>query len=473
MSEISFEFTPFIEELKDFGQKAVDYGIGLGASQIEVSLGHGFTRSLEYKNSSISGIQQQSNDRVSIRFYIGKQLGIAKSTSFSQSTIEEMVDSAFQLAKLAPEDPMFDTLPTIENSPVKIKGLYDSHLANFDPEDFIQYAQEMINGTLAEEEKAITNGKLTISTSENVVANSLGIQVGEQGTNLIAYSSTSIPVDQTNIGVGTEGYFARDINNIEKLITLGKVSAEKAKKMLNAKSGPTGTFPVLMDHRATRSSLSSLIGNGVNGFSVLNKTSYFADKLGEQLGIENLNIWDDPHVDGGFRSRMVDTEGVYTTNVNLVEKGTLYAYVTDSYTANALGVANTGSAYSIQGFVRPKITQVQIGIGTDKSSALLEDMREGIYMESGIGGMFNRGSPNISNKIDRGFFVKDGEIQYPIKNSMLGTNVFDVLKNISGISSDLLIEFGSQSPSILIEGIDIGGANDQKKKEPQRTMSSF
>lgn len=474
MSEISFEFNSLMEELKSLASKAVDHGVKLGASQVEVSLSHGFTRSLEYKNSSISGIQQQSTNNVTIRAYIGKKLGIAKATSLAANTIEEMVDDAVKLSKLSPEDPIFQSLPgPMERQPAKINNLYDSRVANFDPEEFVMYAKDMIQASNEVYKTLVANGRLSVTTQEKVVANSLGITTGIQSTMLQGFASSSIPLDPSNVGVGFDMFMERTLDNKDGLIACGKKSAEKAKDMLNAQSGPSGTLPILLNHRSTRNSLGSLVGMGVNGFSVMMKTSYFADKLGEELGVEGLTIWDDPHVDGGSRSRVFDVEGVPSTKIDLMEKGTLLSYITDSYTANALGVENTGSANTMQGVSRPMLQQVQISGGEDDSKAMLEDMKEGLYMESGVGGMFNRGSPNISNKIDRGFYVKNGEIQYPIKNSMLGTNVFLFLKNITAISKDLEYEFGHQSPMILVEGMDIGGAGDEKKKGPQRTMSSF
>ncbi|MHA1640071.1 MAG: metallopeptidase TldD-related protein, partial [Candidatus Heimdallarchaeota archaeon] len=56
---------------------------------------------------------------------------------------------------------------------------------------------------------------------------------------------------------------------------------------------------------------------------------------------------------------------------------------------------------------------------------------------------------NISQQVDVGFWVEKGEIQHPVKNTMLGTTVYDVLKNVKLVGKDLLIEGGMQSPMLL------------------------
>ena len=463
-SEISFDYVSELDQLEDIATKAVNLGTNLGASQVEAVVTNGFNRSLAFKNNLPSGIQQQSTSGIFIRSYIGNKLGISSSSSLSLHTVEDSVKSSFDLAKLSPADDDFKSLPNlITRKPKKIKNLYDNDLANFDPEDLIELSNDMISGATDVHDKLISSGQLRINTTELVIANSLGVEIATKRTNFTVFTSSSIPLDLTNIGTGSEFFVARTLKDKIDPFEVGRISGEKAVKMLNGKSGPTGTFPIVIDQRATNQSIRSLVGSGVNAFSVMMNTSYFADKIGEEIAVENLNVRDHPHVSGGMGSRSFDAEGVPTMKVEVIKNGILSSYLTDSYTSNKLGIENTGSASGGRGNVpRPGTSQFHIDAGTDSFSAMVEDMKEGIYLESVVGGMFNRGSPNISNKIDRGFYVKNGEIQYALKNSMLGTNVFEFLKNISAISKELRIEFGSQSPAISVENISIGGAGDQK-----------
>jgi PmbA protein len=254
---------------------------------------------------------------------------------------------------------------------------------------------------------------------------------------------------------------------------LGYIGAEKAEKMLDAQFAPSKKLPILLDERAVKQSIGAIIGFGVNGFQVMTGTSYFTDKIGAEIAVSELEVWDDPHVDHGTSSKPYDAEGTPTTKVDLVTNGILESYVTDSYTSNKLGLVNTGNAGA--GFrskvPRPRTHQLQIKEGTDGKSAMLEDMKEGILVESGFGPA--GGSPNISAQINRGFYVKDGEVQYPLKNSMLGSDVFELLSGIQGISKELLVEFGQQSPMILFGEVSIAGAGQKKQGGPAVTMSSF
>ena len=459
-------FNSKLEELHDLGRKAVDHGLKLGASQVETVVRNGFSRSIEIKNNSISGVQQQSTTGMIIRTFIGKKMGIASTTSLSPSSIEETVVSAFDLAKISPEDKNFISLAEpISRKPKQVDRLYDSQISNIDPEILVGFGSDMIQGSQEKDTRCVTGGQIRASTNERSIVNSLGISSEIKSTSMFGYSFVSIPVEMTNVGIGFEMFTSRMMDkDIVDYHKIGNVACEKAQSMLNAKVAETKNLPVLFYERATRQSLSSIIGSGVNGYSVMTNMSYFADKIAEQVAVGGLTAWDDPHQENGMGARIIDEEGIPTMKIMLVEDGVLKNYVTDSYTANKLGVENTGSASRspMSKVPRPGISQVQIKEGQDGKNAMLEDMKEGILMETGVSPA--GGSPNISTKINRGFYVKNGEIQYPLKNSMLGSNVHEFLKGIVGISKEMLFEFGYQTPSILVEDLSIGGAGKMKQR---------
>ena len=90
---------------------------------------------------------------------------------------------------------------------------------------------------------------------------------------------------------------------------------------------------------------------------------------------------------------------------------------------------------------------VQIEPGTASKDELFAELGTGLYLESPL---MSRGGTNISQQVDVGYWVEKGEIKYPVKNTMLGTTVYDVMKNINLVGKDLLVEGGMKSPMILI-----------------------
>ena len=95
----------------------------------------------------------------------------------------------------------------------------------------------------------------------------------------------------------------------------------------------------------------------------------------------------------------------------------------------------------------PQLQLIQIDPGTASKDELFAELGTGLYLESGL---FAMSGTNISQQVDVGFWVEKGEIKHPVKNTMLGTTVYDVLKDIKLIGKELLIEGGMKSPMILI-----------------------
>ena len=55
-----------------------------------------------------------------------------------------------------------------------------------------------------------------------------------------------------------------------------------------------------------------------------------------------------------------------------------------------------------------------------------------------------------------GFFVENGEFQYPINEITIAGNFKDMFKNIT-LANDLEFEYSTNSPTMLIEGMVVAG----------------
>ena len=65
----------------------------------------------------------------------------------------------------------------------------------------------------------------------------------------------------------------------------------------------------------------------------------------------------------------------------------------------------------------------------------------------------------FSATIDFGYKIENGELAYPLRNTMLGINVFDLLHNLDAISSDYREEPGMMMPTIRVQDVKVAGAD--------------
>ncbi|MCG3219630.1 MAG: TldD/PmbA family protein, partial [Candidatus Heimdallarchaeota archaeon] len=251
------------------------------------------------------------------------------------------------------------------------------------------------------------------------------------------------------IGVSFEYGFGRTISeiNAEKI---GTVAAEKAFKMLGSKKIESGSYPFLLNERATRQSIGGIISRGISAYEIDQGTAFFSDRLGDEIANTSLSILDNPLENGGLSSRPFDDEGTPSQKLTLIKDGVLMTYLSDVYTANKLDIPNTASANKngYAGIPRPSLSLIQIEAGDASNEELLEELGTGLIIESAV---FPMAGTNISQQVDVGFWVENGEIKHPVKNTMLGTTVYDLLMNIKLVGKEQLVESGLKSSMILVD----------------------
>ncbi|MCE7740843.1 MAG: TldD/PmbA family protein [Candidatus Heimdallarchaeota archaeon] len=443
------------EDLHELAEFIIKQGLKLGADQVEAYTLYGSAKSVQVERGSIRKFTDISNSGLGIRIIKDKSIGMASTTIFTKDSIENCVNNAYALAKVSPPDPNFDSLPVDETPTPEIQDRYDQSVIDLDVEEFTEIILQSIQEA-QKYEKAIIGGNFTAGYGERFIVNSQGIDRTSSQTSVSGYLSVKLEEGED---IGNAYYYdASTVLSKFKYEQIGKVAGERAKNMLGSKKIETTSLPILLDPDSTYGTIEPILSNGINAFSVFNRTAFFVDKIGDAIANEKLNITDDPFYPGGTDSAPFDDEGVVPKKLKLVENGILQTYITDSYSAPLVGLENTGHASrgSFASRPRPAPYTLSIEPGTISKDNLIADMKEGILM---IGSpLHSRGNnPQISAQINQGFLVKDGEIQYPIKNAVIGCTVFDVYQKIDKLSKEIENRNGHKAPWMLLKALQVSG----------------
>jgi len=434
-------------ELIDIANKVVKMAQKSGAEHTEVFLMQGDQLSVNLEESSIVKANSKSLSGIGMRVLINNAIGLASSTQFDKNILEAMVKDAVALAKANTPNPDNVGFAHPPEQYPKVEGLYDKNLANLESGELVEIAIRGLDASLEIEPAFNVAGTVGLTIGSKIIANSNGINVNNDQTFLQMYINCNITKDD-DVGVAFEFFQGRSLKEINPEY-IGKTSGEKALKMLGSKKIESGTYPLILDERATRGTINGIISQGVSAYNIIQGTAFFNDRLAEEIASPILTVVDNPLEKGGTGSRYFDDEGSPSQRTIIVENGTLLSYLSDVYTAKKLDIPNTGSAskQSYDGIPHPRTSVIQIEPGVATKDELFAELGTGLYLENGLNA---QGGPNISQQVDVGFWVEKGEIQYPVKNTMLGTTVYDVLKNIKLIGKDLLVEAGMKSPMLLL-----------------------
>ena len=123
-------------------------------------------------------------------------------------------------------------------------------------------------------------------------------------------------------------------------------------------------------------------------------------------------------------------------------------YVLSSYSARKLGVQTTGNAGGVHNLV--------IEHGNSDLPALMKQMGTGLLVTELIGFGIN----NVTGDYSRGaagFWVENGEIQYPVSEITVAGNLLDIFQSFVEVGNDLDNRGNTITGSILVEQMTVAG----------------
>jgi len=444
------------KRLLDIGERAVKLAEKMGAEQVEVYLAKSRAYEIEAENNAIKGASEQRDAGIGIRTVIGKKIGFAYVTTLNEDDITEAISHSLSLAKASLEDPDFVTLPSSGGTYHKAKKLFDNKVDTLSSEEAARLLIRTIDATKENLEGMdfAIEAAISSSSSFNAIVNNLGIAMAESRTSVSLYAYPVIKEgdDQT---ASYEYQISRDLNDIDPEY-IGETAATLAIGFLRPKTIEGGTMPVIFEPLGANSILGRGFAGAVNAEEVQMGRSYIADAYGECIASESLEIIDDGTIPGGLGTRTFDAEGYVSQRTPIIESGVLKNLLHNSYTANKDDVENTGNAArpSYSGLPRISTSNFILTPGKGTVDDFISEMKKGIVCRN-TGDRPNMTTGDLSAMVMEGYYIENGEIKFPLKNTLIGINMKDLLTGVSQVGSDSRTTFSMIAPSFVIENANI------------------
>ena len=193
--------------------------------------------------------------------------------------------------------------------------------------------------------------------------------------------------------------------------------------------------------------LSHFVG-AASGGSLYRKSSFLLDSLGQQIFSPMVQIREEPHLSRGQSSSWFDDDGVATQARDVVKDGVLQGYFLGTYSARKLGMRTTGNAGGNHNLI--------LAPGKHNFEGMLKALGTGLLVTELMGQGINYVTGDYSRGAV-GYWVENGEIQYPVEEITIAGNLRDMYRNIAAIGNDMLVRGSRQCGSILIDGMTIAG----------------
>lgn len=434
-----------MQSLQRWVAHALSHARQCGASQAETSATTEEGLLLKVRQGHTDKVEFTRSQGLGITVYNGHAKGAASTSDLSEDSINRTVEAAWAIAR--------------HTQPDVYAGLADAHLMATDIPDLdlyhpwdlsVQAAQAL---ALQGESAAMAHVgvdrcesfSVATSASARVYANSHGLMVSvpasrhSQGCSLIAKRGD----EQQRDGWGIS---ARDNAVLPGIEHVAAQAARRVTRRLGARKLDTCRVPVLFDAELASGLISHFL-SAISGASLYRKSSFLIDSLGKTVLPTFLDIVEMPRLPQGYASAAVDGDGLPTTEKAFVRGGRIEHYVLGTYSARKLGMASTANAGGVRN-IRLE--------GAQPLTDLLRTMQRGLWVTELMGQGINLVTGDYSRGA-AGFWVENGEIQYPVHEITIAGNLADMFRHMVGIGDDTDRRGNIHSGSILVEQMMVAG----------------
>jgi PmbA protein len=436
------------EAMADVARRSLEVARARGASDAEVEVSAAVGQSVTVRRGEVETVEYNRDKGLGITVFFGQRRGNASTSDLSPEAVERTVEAAVAIARHTAEDeaaglPDADRL--YRGEPPDL-DLY--HPWGLTVEEAIELARRSEAAALAVDRRITNSEGATIGAydADFILANTRGFLAGFANSK----SSISVGVVAEDKGGMQRDYWYtthRDPARLENAQSVGRTAGERTIRRLGARRLPTCDAPVLFDANVA----GSLIGHFVSaasGSSLYRRSSFLLDRLGTPLFAPHVEIFEDPHRPGELASGYFDAEGVATSARKVVEGGVLKGWFLSTYSARKLGLETTGNSGGNHNLI--------LKPGEHDLEGLIKLMGRGLVVTEMMGQGVNPVTGDYSRGAS-GYWVENGEIQFPVEEVTIAGNLLDMFKGIVAVGNDVLVRGSKHNGSILVDRMTIAG----------------
>ncbi len=179
--------------------------------------------------------------------------------------------------------------------------------------------------------------------------------------------------------------------------------------------------------------------------SLITKTSRLKDKLNEKVASDSLTISCSPTDEDISKKVFVTDDGLKTQEGTYIENGVLKSYLLTLYGAKKTGLE-----------LRPTAEIIKVKPGEKSLDDIIKSTDRGIIL-----GRFSGGNPasngDFSGVAKNSYYVEDGEVKFPLIETMVSGNLYEIFNSIEDISKEVINMGYAVLPWVKVNGVVASG----------------
>ncbi|WP_370642905.1 metalloprotease PmbA [Mycetohabitans sp. B4] len=438
-------------QLKDIAADILRHAKALGATDAATEISEGDGLSVSVRRGEVETIEHNCDKTMGVTVFIGSKRGNASTSDFSPAALRDTVSAAYNIARFTAEDNCAGLAEAelLERHPLDLDLFHPWELHADDAVEIARRAEQAAFDT----DPRIRNSEgasVSAQHSQFVLATSHGFVGG------YPYSRHYIacaPIAGSGQQMQRDDWYTtrRCAAEMSTPEAVGRYAAERALARIGARRLDTRKCPVLFEAPLAVGLLGAFV-QATSGGALYRKTSFLTDSLGKPVFAPHVQVCEDPHVPRALGSAPFDEEGVRTTRRDVVRDGIVQGYFLSTYSARKLGMKTTGNA---GGSHNLSLTST-LTRDDDDFRAMLRKLGTGLLLTELMGQGVNYVTGDYSRGAS-GFWVENGEIQYPVEEITVASTLQQMFAQIVAIGADKIVRGTKETGSVLIEQMTIAG----------------
>jgi PmbA protein len=444
----------------DVVDRVLELAAARGARDVEAYAERGVSRRIKVYQGEVEQLVAAQRRGVGVRVFRDGAVGYASSSDLSSQGLDDVVARAVANSAAADPDP-FRALPAVAGAPADVRP-YDPRLAAATDERRIELALSVEAAALAADSrvKTVEDTVYVDGDGEVFLASSAGVRGTYRAGQCYAFAYVLAELDG-KVETGVSYAVGRALEDLDGR-ACGAEAAARACRLLGARPCASMKAAVVLDPFVA-AAFFGVLSSALTAEAVQKGRSLFAGREGQTVADPRVTLVDDGTHPGGLDSAPFDGEGTPCRRTPLVRDGVLQGFLHDTYTARKAGGESTGNGqrggYQAPPSVRP--TNLIVEGHTSPRDEIVAGVDRGVLVTDMVG--VHSGANPISGEFSvgiSGVLIEDGRLTTPVREVTLAGDIIGMLKGVRALGDDARWVPGGSvlTPSILIEGMSIGGS---------------
>lgn len=434
------------EALKEYAETAVAIAVDAGARYCDARAEEMAAESVVIEDGEIEHADLRRDSGIGIRVLGSRRWGfVAVASPRSRAQIRSAALAAVRNAGATDTEGgiVLDDIPiTYDNVTLKPRIIPDvEELARIG----LDCDKRMRRGRVVR-----SNMALSYRTVSKHFTSSHGSQISQTRTETVAHLEATAresglveSVDLTEGGTGGVESIVSDAD----VLTAAETVASKSDALLDTRPAREEAATVVMNPDFVALLTHEILGHPSEADRVMGREmawaggAWWAGMIGQSVGSEHLNVFDDPSIPGNLGHYSYDDEGTHAGRTDMIVDGILRGHLQSMETAGALGSKPTAnmraSSYRFMPLIRMACTC--IGPGDWSPEEIIRDTRDGYLISNMKIPSIDMRRHNWKISCQWAHRIVNGEVTELLRDVIVGGTASEFFKSIDACGDDFKV----------------------------------